>query len=72
MTLTSPTRARTLPVRLTDIPLNVRAHAAQTIARTANPDERADILAAAIAPTDTLYYVRPEAATLLQAWKQAA
>lgn len=71
MTLRTPTTTRTLPVRLCDIPLNVRAHAAQQVAKTADPDTRADLLAAALAPSEETYYVHDSAAPMLAMWKAA-
>lgn len=70
MTLRAPSTTRPLPVRLCDIPLSVRAHAAQQAARTADQEERTSLLAAALNPSDTTYYVQAEAEPLLRAWTQ--
>jgi hypothetical protein len=71
VTLTTPTRTRTLPVRLSDIPLAVRAHAAQQAAKRVDQAERTDLLAAALKPSDTVYFVHADAAPLLRAWKDS-
>lgn len=59
MAVTEPSARRLRPVRLTDIPLEIRYAAAQREARhAASADERADLLAAALDPSDTVYWVK--------------
>lgn len=56
--LTEPSRRRKVPVRLCDLPIDVRiegARAANRLER--DPRERAAILFAAISPSDTTYWV---------------
>ena len=58
MAVTEPSARRLTPVRLTDIPLAVRCAAAQREARHAKSQaEAADLLAAALSPSETVYWV---------------
>jgi len=46
------------PVRLTEIPLNQRMRAARILCReAADSDERISLLAAALSPSDKVYFV---------------
>lgn len=55
MALTDPSPRRTRPVRLKDISLAERCKAARALTR--QGEDPADMLAAALSPTDTTYYV---------------
>lgn len=58
MSLTEPSARRLRPVKLTDIPLQVRYHAAVMAAKhTHDPEEAKALLAAAITPSQTVYWV---------------
>lgn len=57
MPLTEPSARRRKPVRLTDLPLDVRYRAAVLAAKHADPEEAKALLAAAITPSATVYYV---------------
>lgn len=62
MSLTEPSARRLKPVRLTDIPLAVRYHAAVVAAKRArNPEEAQELFAAALSPSDKVYFVTPDA-----------
>jgi len=51
-------RVRLAPVRLTEIPLSQRMHAAQQACRhAADENERADLFIAALFPSDKCYWV---------------
>lgn len=56
MPLTDPSLRRTRPVRLTEIPIEQRLKAVQQALRS-YPDAGQELLAAALMPSDTLYYV---------------
>lgn len=53
--LQPPDRRRSHPVRLVDIPVEVRLAAARSVDGTA--DERQEVLAAALFPSDTVYWI---------------
>ena len=58
MPASEPSNRRRIPVRLADVPLELRLkamHAELRNARTAR--ERTDLLAAAVAPKETTFYV---------------
>lgn len=56
--LGSRSRRRSCPVRLSEIPLEVRLHAALTEARRCKtPAERLSLMAAALHPSEQVYYV---------------
>lgn len=58
MPATDPSKRRSVPVRLTEIPVDVRVRAAREAARSAKTDsERAALLAAALLPSETVFYV---------------
>lgn len=61
MALTEPSARRLRPVRLTDIPLEVRLKAANEIVRRLDSEEPKALLAAALAPSDKVYFVTPDA-----------
>lgn len=58
--LTRPSECRPLPVRLTDIRPEVRLRAAQRIAAK-EPGWATEVLAAALRPSRTTYYVSADA-----------
>lgn len=59
MSLTEPSLRRLKPVRLTDIPVDVRCRAAQQAAKTCKDGEEAQaLLAAALMPSETVYWVK--------------
>lgn len=63
MSLTDPSARRLTPVRLTDIPPQLRLRAAhQLLKGVKDGDEAQELLAAAISPSDRTYYVRADAA----------
>ncbi len=51
-----------VPVRLSEVPATVRCAAAQREARYVPESERLELLAAAVAPSDRVYWVSREAA----------
>lgn len=55
--LVAPDNRRTLPVRLTDVPLPIRMDAARAVCRDESPSERPAILAAALFPSDDVFWV---------------
>lgn len=57
MPLTEPSARRFKPVRLTDLPLDVRYRVAVIAAKHVGPEEAKALLAAAINPSETVYYV---------------
>lgn len=68
MALTEPSLRRLRPVRLTDIPVDQRIRAALHCARYAHtPDDAEELLAAALSPSQTVYYVTPDALARLAA-----
>ena len=50
-----PDTRRRCPVRLSDVPVEVRLYAARSI--DGDADERRDILMAALFPSDTIYWI---------------
>lgn len=60
MGLTEPTKRRKIPVKLIDVPLGVRCRAARQECQHATPEEAQALLAAAVRPSDTTYYVAEE------------
>lgn len=61
MSATDPSPHRSQPVRLRDVPFDVRMRAARTEARKAKTVKEAEsLLAAAIAPSDRVYYIKPD------------
>lgn len=65
MTLTAPSEARPLPVRLTQIRPEVRYRAARMIAER-DPVDGAACLWAALHPSETVYFVALEAWPILR------
>lgn len=64
MTLTVPSECRPLPVRLCDVRLEVRLHAArQVIAR--EPGSRDEMMGVAWQPSNLTYYVSESALPIL-------
>lgn len=62
MALTEPSARRLRPVRLSDIPLELRLNAANQIVRhMRDGDEAQELLAAALAPSDKVYFVTLDA-----------
>lgn len=61
--LEEPSARRTRPVRLCDIPFEDRLRAL-IVARAdaGSDDERLSLIAAAVCPSDTVYYIHEEAA----------
>lgn len=58
MALSQPDERRMHPVRLTDIPIQDRLAAAVDCAKRArDDDERADLIAAALDPSPTVYWI---------------
>lgn len=58
MAATEPSKRRSVPVRLTEIPFDVRVRAAREAARSAKSDqERQALLTAALLPSETVFYV---------------
>lgn len=58
MAASNPSARRRVPVRLCDIPVELRLKAAREEARHAKTDdERNSLLSAALAPSDTVFYV---------------
>lgn len=55
-----PKRKKLRAVRLTDIPLAVRCQAARQLADKVTQAERAELMAAALLPSDTRYWVLVE------------
>lgn len=56
--LTRRSDRRHVPVRLCDIPAEIRMSAAQKACRREpDPDTRSEIVAAAVYPSDTVYYI---------------
>lgn len=61
-----------VPVRLTDIPADVRLAAVRDAARIERDEhERLEILLAAIEPSDRVYWVAESARPLVESWTQA-
>lgn len=57
------TRGHLIPVRLTDIPIDERCRAAQVASRQARDEqETMSLLAAALDPSERVYWVRADAA----------
>jgi hypothetical protein len=68
MPLTEPSARRLRPVRLTDVPLEQRIAAAhQALKGCKDGDEAQALLAAALTPSDKVYFVTPDALTRLAA-----
>jgi hypothetical protein len=65
VSLTEPSTSRLLPVRLTQIRPDVRYRAAQQIAER-DPADGAQVLYAALNPSDTVYFVALEALPVLR------
>jgi hypothetical protein len=62
-----PTARRTLPVRLSDLPLEVRLTGAREANRVERGDvERTEILLAALEPSETVYWLAESARPLLE------
>lgn len=58
MAATQRSKRRQVPVKLTDVPLDVRLKHAHAEARRARSDhERAELIAAALVPSDTVFYI---------------
>lgn len=58
MAATDPSKRRSVPVRLRDIPIDVRLKAARVEARSAKTErEREALLAAALDPSETVFYI---------------
>jgi hypothetical protein len=58
MAASKPSKRRSVPVRLSEIPLEVRLAAARAEARGAKtPSERSALLRAALCPSDDVFYV---------------
>lgn len=70
MTLSVPSSSRCFPVTLRQVPARVRYGAAQHAARywSSSPEEALDLIAAALDPSDTVYYVHPTAVELVDRW----
>lgn len=68
MSATERSKRRTVPVRLSEIPVDVRLRAAQREARHARtPAERDSLIAAALAPSETVFYVTDDGELLQDA-----
>lgn len=58
MSATERSKRRTVPVRLSDVPIELRLEAARRESRFARtPEERDSLIAAALAPSETVFYV---------------
>lgn len=58
MAASQPSKRRRVPVRLTDVPIEVRLRAARAESRNAKSDrEREALIAAALSPDETVFYV---------------
>lgn len=58
MAATEPSKRRRVAVRLSDVPVEVRLEAARRESRSARtPAERDALIAAALAPSSTVFYV---------------
>lgn len=62
MTLQEPSSRRFVPVRLCDVPEDVRLRGARQACKAeSDPDTKAGILLAAVMPSSRVYYVAPGA-----------
>lgn len=61
-----PTRRRTVPVRLDELPVDVRLDGARDAIRIESGDERIALLEAALFPSDTVYWLAESARPLLE------
>lgn len=58
--LTNPSSRRCVPIRLCDIPENVRMIAARKVCqREGDPEARLAIIAAAVWPSERVYFIAP-------------
>jgi hypothetical protein len=69
MSLERPSSRRTVPVTLTQIPWNVRLSALVTArAMCRSEEEIADVMLAAVAPSDTVYWLAETARDQVEEW----